>query len=118
MLANSKLEGPYKLSFDDISTIQKCPSPGVFALGYIGRDDAFYINFIGRSDEDVRSRLLELIGSDRSFKFSLTKSPEEAFRRECELYHSFRPPSNRIHPGRPTATNWVCPRCSLMDRWL
>lgn len=117
MAANANLEGPYRLSFDGISAIRNSSSPGVFALGYIGREAAFYINYIGRSDHDVKSRLLELIGSDSFFKLGLTESPEEAFRRECELFHSFRPPANRVHPGRSANTNWICPRCSVMDGW-
>lgn len=117
MPANANLEGPYKLTFDGISAVPNHASPGVFALGYVGRDNAFYINYISRSDIDVKSRLLEFIGSDSSFKFGMAASPEEAFRRECELFHSFRPPANRVHPGRPAGTNSVCPRCSLLDRW-
>ena len=117
MPANANLEGPHTLTFDGISAIRKPTSPGVFALGYTGRDAAFYVSFIGRSGHDVKSRLLEFIGSDNSFKFALTASPEEAFRRECELFHWFRPPANRVHPGRPANTSWVCPRCGVMDRW-
>jgi hypothetical protein len=117
MAASANLEGPYRLNFDGVSAIRNGSSPGVIALGYIGPDAAFYINFVGRSDHDVKSRLLELIGSDSMFKLGLTASPEEAFRRECELFHSFRPPANRVHPGRPSNTSWVCPRCSLMDGW-
>lgn len=117
MSSNANLEGPYRLTVEGISAIERGTSPGVFALGYIGRDAAFYINYVGRSDHDLKSRLREFIGSDSSFKFGITASPEEAFRRECELFHSFRPPANRVHPGRTANTNWVCPKCSLMDRW-
>lgn len=117
MLAKEKLDGPHRLTFESITAVLQRSSPGVFALGYKGRDDAFYINYIGRSDHDVRSRLLELIGSDVSFKFGLTDTAEEAFIRECELFHAFRPPANRVHPGRPATFNWACPRCSLLNRW-
>jgi len=111
------LEGPYKLTFDGINCAIQMAIPGVFALGYRGRDDIFYVNYVGRSDHDVKSGLLGFIGSDASFKFRSTISAEEAFWRECELFHAFRPPANRIHPGRPAGANWTCPRCSLLNRW-
>ena len=117
MAASAGLNGPHSLSFDGINTVLAVRSPGTFALGYVGRDNAFYINYVGRSDEDIGQRLQDLIGSDASFKFSLANSAQEAFWRECELFHMFRPPANRVHPGRPHNTNWVCPRCNLLESW-
>ena len=111
------LDGPYSLTYDSVDGALGSAFPGVFALGYRGRDDVFYVNYVGRSDSDVRGRLLELIGSDVAFKFGRSASAEEAFRRECELFHAFRPPANRIHPGRPANTSWSCPRCGMLDRW-
>lgn len=110
------LEGPYRLTFDGIENAVRRKKFGVFALGYEGRGNIFYINYIGRSECDLKSSLLGFIGSDVAFKYQAVLSAEEAFWRECELFHSFRPPANRIHPGRPTGSNWVCPRCSLLSR--
>lgn len=110
------LEGPYPLNFDKVASVVRQRRPGVFALGYNGNRGAFYVNYIGRSDADLRQRLLDLIGSDTSFKFAVLDSAEAAFMRECDLFHAFRPRGNRLHPGRPPASGWTCPNCGLLDR--
>lgn len=112
-MAQDNLIGPHKLTFDGIAAALNQPSPGVFALGYSGRHDVFYINFVGRADLDLRVQLRNMIGSDVAFKYSLAESGEAAFYRECDLFHAFRPPANRLHPSRPMSTNWVCPLCIL-----
>lgn len=112
-----KLNGPHELTYDRVDSLIDKPSPGVFTLGYRGPGNVFYVNFVGRSDQDLRGRLLELIGSDSMFKFGTAATAEAAFHAECELFHSLRPPGNRIHPGRPPETSWACPRCGLLDRW-
>ncbi len=114
-MATMNLQGPYRLAFDAIHAHVAPASPGVFALGYAGPGNVFYVNYIGRADGDLRARLLEFIGSDAGFKFGPSPSAEDAFHRECELFHSFRPPNNRVHPCRPPLTTWSCPRCGLLD---
>lgn len=113
----TNLDGPYRLTYDAICAALPEATPGVFALGYNGRGDVFYINYVGRSDSDVRKSLLDLIGSDLAFKYGLSSSAEEAFIRECELFHALRPPGNRVHPVRAASTNWACPSCSRSGRW-
>lgn len=114
-MATMNLQGPYRLTYDAIQSKVTLATPGVFALGYSGPDDIFYVNYIGRADKDLRARLRDFIGSDSGFKFRALNSAEDAFRRECELFHAFRPPGNRIHPCRPALTTWCCPRCGLLD---
>jgi len=109
------LDGPYRLTFDAVSAVVRSQVSGVFALGYGAAGDVFYVNYIGRSDADLRARLLEFIGSDVAFKFRPTLTPKEAFLRECELFHAFRPPGNRVHPSRPSLSDWQCPRCRLLE---
>jgi len=108
------LEGPYLLNFDRIASVVTPRRAGVFALGYNGGGEAFYVNYIGRSDANLRQRLLDLIGSDVSFKFAVSANARAAFMRECELFHAFRPRGNRLHPSRPPASGWTCPNCSLL----
>jgi hypothetical protein len=113
-MASMNLEGPFPLSFEHIDRCVRPSGPGVFALGYPGPADVFYVNFVGRDDGDLRARLLDFIGSDVGFKFRTLDSAQAAFHRECELFHAFRPPGNRIHPSRPRLTTWTCPRCRLL----
>lgn len=108
------LDGPYKLGFDQINAMVNPDKAGVFALGYGAMGGVFYVNYIGRADDDLRSRLLDFIGSDVEFKFRVIATSKEAFVKECELFHDFRPPGNRLHPVRPPLSGWVCPRCSFL----
>lgn len=115
-LAKTGLSGPYKLAFDAIEAAVARKSAGVFALGHADPSGRFCVNHIGRSDTDVRARLLDYIGSDLLFKFGYFPSSRAAFERECELFHDIGPPRNRVHPDRPRDTTWECPRCGLFAR--
>lgn len=107
------LLGPYRLTFDDINTAVSRQSAGVFALGCNDPSGNFQVKHVGRSDADVREKLRECIGSEVLFKFRFFPSGPGAFEKECELFHDFTPPGNRIHPGRPKGTGWECPRCRI-----
>lgn len=107
------LLGPYRLTFDGISNAIARRSAGVFALGSMDPDGNFRVKHVGRSDADIRSRLCECIGSDILFKVGFFGSAQAAFEKECELFHDFSPPGNRIHPGRSSGTKWECPRCRI-----
>lgn len=110
MLA-SALSGPYKLSYDDINFVIRRKLPGTFALGYVDQKGDFRIRYIGRSDDDVRQKLCNMIGSDQSFKYSYFMTAAAAFYKECDLFHDFRPQGNHLHPERPRGTSLECPRC-------
>jgi hypothetical protein len=43
-------------------------------------------------------------------------SSQTAFERECDLFHDFSPPGNRLHPDRPRGTRWRCHRCEIFPR--
>ena len=115
-MPKSRLLGPFKLNFDAIDAAITRQSAGVYALGYTSPDGKFCINHIGRADTDVKSKLRECIGSATLFKFGYLPSRKAAFERECELFHDLGPPGNRVHPGRPQGTNWVCPRCRIFPQ--
>ena len=115
-MTKTGLSGPYRLSFDAIDAAVTRKSAGVFALGHADPQGRFCINHVGRSDSDVRGRLLDYIGSDALFKYGYSASSQTAFEKECELFHDFGPPSNRLHPDRPKDTRWRCPRCQMFAR--
>jgi hypothetical protein len=114
-MAPNNLTGPHRLSFDDVHAVTRSGAPGVFALGFCGQGGVFFVNYVGRSDSDVRQRLLDFIGSDNAFKFNQVGSAKEAFMHECELYHSLRPRGNRLHPSRPRLSGWTCPKCRDLE---
>lgn len=113
MTVKTGLRGPFRLTYDSISEAVARQSAGVFALGSTDPSGNFQVKHVGRSDTDIRGRLCECIGSDTMFKFSFYPSARAAFEKECELFHDFSPPGNRIHPGRPKGTKWECPRCRM-----
>ena len=113
MAVKTGLLGPYRLTFDGINSAVARRSAGVFALGHNDRNGNFQVKHVGRSDADIRSKLCECIGSSTLFKFGFYASAKAAFEKECELFHDFSPPGNRIHPGRSKGTKWECPRCRI-----
>lgn len=113
-MTSMNFRGPHALTYEKVTGLIGESLPGVFALGYIGDRQIFYVNYIGRADHDLRARLLEYIGSDAAFKFEVTDSPKAAFLRECELFHAFNPRGNFVHPGRPSVSDWRCPHCSIL----
>jgi hypothetical protein len=109
------LMGPYRLTFDGISSAVARKSPGVYVLGHTSPEGTFRIHKVGRSDTDVSEKLRDYIGTDTMFKFGYFPSAEAAFERECELYHDFKPAGNRLHPDRPSRSSLECPRCRFFD---
>lgn len=109
----SGLLGSFPLTFDGITLAVKRKAPGVFALGHTGPDGKFHVKHVGRSDTDVQEKLRDYIGSANLFKFGYFATAKAAFEKECELFHDFRPPGNRVHPDRPAGTTWECPRCRI-----
>jgi hypothetical protein len=85
--------------------------PGVFLLLTVPDGPPRYL---GRDDKDIREKLVKWLGrSYRYFKFLYCETPQEAFQKQCELYHSHkRTLDNTRHPERSEGTEW---RCSLCD---
>jgi hypothetical protein len=115
-MAKTGLLGPYPLTYDEIKDTVVPRMPGAYALGRKDTAGRFSVRYVGRSDDDVKARLCQYIGSDSLFKFMHFLSPRAAFEKECELFHEFSPPGNRVHPSRPAGTGWTCPRCQMFDR--
>lgn len=103
--------GPYRLDIDGIDQAVRRRSPGAYVLGYEDFNNTFFVNFVGRSDKNLAEDLKSRIGSDILFKFVLYSTPREAFLKQCELFHSFSPRANVLHPARLAGTNWKCPAC-------
>ncbi len=118
-MATLDMNGSYTLSTDIISEKVTRTSAGNYALGYVD-NETFYVQYIGRADTDVASRLKQHVGeSYKRFKFSYATSPKAAFEKECENYHDFGGVEgnldNKIHPDRPKNAGWKCPRCKIFD---
>ena len=110
------MEGPYVLLPDKIDEQITSRTPGNFALGYIVDTD-FIVLFIGRADDNLNAELKDFVfwRSDcLFFKYSVAKSPQEAFEKECINYHDFGESTNLRnvqHPEPAPNMNWKCPGC-------
>jgi len=117
-MASLGMQGPFALTPTGINEAVTKVSAGNYALGSYS-DRNFYVNYVGRSDEDVNRRLHRWTGSKYSrFKFSYASSAKAAFEKECRNYHGFGGADkldNAAHPDRPSSTNWKCPVCTIFD---
>lgn len=107
----SSLEGPFALTVDTLRAVVPGKGCGVFAVGEVDERGVFRVQRVGRADNDLQSRLSDLVGAGTTFKYRLTANARDAFERECELFHAFRPPGNIMHPDRPRGSDWRCPQC-------
>ena len=113
-----EMNGPYELDNETIDANVTRTSVGNYALERKKEEGSFIVNYVGRSDDDVRGRLKYWVGKEpyyRRFKFSYASSVKAAFEKECKNYHDFggsEKLDNKIHPQRPEGTNWSCPVCN------
>ncbi|OAA23314.1 hypothetical protein UG55_103811 [Frankia sp. EI5c] len=76
------------------------------------RDDA--VTYIGRSDTDLRRRLIQHAEANRGdfFTFDVHHTREQAFVIECAHFHNTKGfTSNLIHPAAPSGEARSCPFC-------
>ena len=112
-MTNTGLYGSYTLTKIKIDEIVTSICAGVYVLGHSLANGTFIVQYVGRSDTDVNSRLKQWVGGDYTqFKLGYFSSPKTAFEKECTVYHDFGGQEglldNSIHPQRPQNTNWEC----------
>ena len=115
-MPNSGLFGPFDLTADGVSNQVTGTGPGAYALGTLKNDGLFYIDYIGRSDDDLAARLQDHVPTSYPhFKYAFYPSALAAFNKECQLYHEFKPTANKVHPARPKGTRHPCPVPNCRD---
>jgi hypothetical protein len=110
------LSAAHELTEKDIDGAVVGLGPGVYALGS-STPAAFYVDYIGRSDDDLNGQLKRWVGGKYThFKFGFFSSAEQAFMKECKLFHDFGETAldNSVHPARLNGSNWMCPRCGAL----
>lgn len=78
-------------------------------------------SYVGRSDTDLRQRLLRHCTDRRGvyFTFDVHNSPLNAFEMECALFHLLGPSvTNRIHPDHPAYQPARCSYCRTTQRTI
>ncbi len=105
------LRGPYPLTISQIGQAVNGSRAGVFALGSLDLDGNFVADTYGRSDSHVQARLWSHVGTRSHFMVGTCGSPEEAYLRECEMYHCVASPAPNSHPHAPAGSHGICPIC-------
>ena len=110
------MEGPWTLDDLTVDEVITEKSPGNYALGCIGNQGNFIVLYVGRSDDDLNTRLHYWTGRTRykSFKASYASSPTAAYDKECHNYHDFgesQKLDNEKHPDKPSGISVFCPVC-------
>lgn len=71
--------------------------------------------YVGRSDTDLRRRLIQHCGTEKGeyFSYDTHYSATAAFEVECSLYHSLQDSIiNILHPDAPNFSDASCPFCA------
>ncbi len=119
-MAKLGMKGSYDLTNEEIDDHIEDGPPGNYALGRIDPEDGkFIVKYVGRSDDELNTRLKKWVKKYDKFKFSYAKSIKAAFEKECTNYHDFggkEKLDNKIHPARPEGEDWECPKeCDELD---
>lgn len=106
------MSGPYALGERAVRWHTRRRSPGVYKL-MMTPDGP--VRYVGRSDANVRSRLLQHV-SDGEYRFFWVvheSNSVDAFLRECRLWHRHvhTIDNDQVHPARPRGCGDECPRC-------
>ena len=119
-MATLNMIGTFDLVSSQIEKNVTKISAGNYALGRL-EDDNFIVLYVGRSDSDLKNRLISWVGKNakyKKFKYSYADSFKAAFEKECNNYHDFGGKAkldNEVHPDRPENSGWKCPRCKIFD---
>ena len=97
----------------EIDDAENWSSASVFVLGGVRRGadgkPRFHIKRVEHADGDLGKKLSSYIGKYSAFRFKFFRSTRNAYDKECEIYHNFRPSDNNYHPVRPKNTKFLCP---------
>ncbi len=84
-------------------------SPGVY-IYYRSIDG--HPRYIGRSDNDLRSRISHGENEYRYYQYCHCDTAIDAYKKECKLWHEHRNYlDNRNHPDKPEDYTGNCPVC-------
>lgn len=108
------MEGPYRLTEDNVRIHVAENRKGNFVLGEINNKGIFNVSYVGMSDSNLQEQLL--YWADNSirtyFKFAYVDTVKDAYKMECNIFHSIHPKDNDFHPDKPKNSNFKCPYCN------
>jgi len=103
----------YKLTEAVVKTLFGKNIIGMYVLGDY-EEDYFKVGYVGRSDTDIRKRLLQHSkNNEYDYFFAIpTDTIFEAYKLECREWHRFFDINNSIHPDAPNNLPYKCPYCN------
>lgn len=111
-IAMGLASGPHALTDAGVDAAVELILPGAYVLGKMGLDGVFYIDYVGRSDDDVAGRLKQHTPERYpQFFYGYYPTAKAAYEKECWLYHTFKPQDNKVHPAKPKNSWLSCPEC-------
>ena len=87
---------------------------GNYAFG-ISTATGFRPYYVGRSDSGLLKEINQQIDKGKAdgcdkFKYSAANNATEAYEKECQNYHDFKPKYNKVHPDKPKNNgHYKCP---------
>lgn len=109
------MKGPFPYTQEEIDKRVPAGVIGNYAFGYSTDGSDFYVQYVGRSDKDLLTRINHSLGEYTHFKFSVASTEKEAYEKECKNWHDFGGPEgkldNDIHPDSPDYSGLECPYC-------
>ena len=96
-------------SFGVITSVLRRNMPGNYRLGRLGPRGEIIVDYVGRSDTCLRTRLLQHAndGKHQFFQFHYASSDSEAYHRELIEYFEFGGPmgilENKVLPDLPAS---------------
>ena len=97
---------------EEVDRSKDWSSASVFVLGGVRKDGdgklRFHIRKVSHVDGDLGKELRKFIGKYSGFRFKFFRSTRNAYDRECQIYHNFKPIENIKHPVKPKDTKFNC----------
>ena len=104
----------------DLDTINRLIGDGVignYALGLKTNNGSFMVKYVGRSDTNLKQRLIQHLSDEKKypfFKYHVAQTIKEAYLWECKNFHDFGGEEyldNKVHPAKPEGLKDTCPYC-------
>lgn len=117
---DSLMSSPLALTSDAIDGQIKANVCGNYRLSRNSLESGFVVDYIGRSDTCLASRLKDHIPEGyKSFVYSTNVTPEDCYCQECRDYHDYggdiglldNDPTADGHPRSPKGMQLKCPVC-------
>lgn len=106
-----ELNDPKALTLENVDAAVRGRTPGFYVLGVMGDNKLMTVTYVGRSDDDLASKLKRHAGNYPAFAFGTAQTAVLAYQGECRLYHALKPSKNVMHPIRKSGAEWACPVC-------